>query len=394
MRTIGVVTTSRADYAAYRPVMRAIQGDPELRLLLYVSGTHLSPQHGLTIREIEADGFEISQQIDVPLISDSPTGISESMGQALASFARALAQTRPDILLIEGDRFEMLAFALAAVPFNIPMAHMGGGDVTIGAIDDALRHALTKLSHLHFPSTEEYARRIMQMGEDPWRITVSGEPSLDAFASMKLFGREELKAAHSLSLPESFLIVTYHPVTLQPSEGEWQIEQLLEALTMVNHPAIFTMPNADAGNQQIRKRIRQFAAANSSKVCLVENLGVAAYASLMALADAMVGNSSSGIIEAASFKLPVVNVGIRQAGRVRAKNVIDVGNSKEEIVAGIVRAVAPDFRTSLNDLKNPYATGCAIDRIVRILKEVKIDARLLQKRFSDLPVAGRNAVGR
>ena len=234
MRTIGVVTTSRADYGAYRPVMRAIQNDPELRLLLFVSGTHLSAEHGLTIREIEADGFEISETSRHSARfryagSESPSRWDRRWSVSREAFARK----RPDILLIEGDRFEMFSAALASVPFNIPIAHMGGGDVTIGAIDDALRHALTKLSHLHFPSTEEYARRIIQMGEDPWRVTVSGEPSLDALSSMKLLSRKELQAAHSLSLPESFLLVTYHPVTLAARRAEWQVEQLLEAITMV-----------------------------------------------------------------------------------------------------------------------------------------------------------------
>ena len=232
MRTIGVVTTSRADYGAYRPLMLAIQNDPELRLLLFVSGTHLSAGHGFTLREIEADGFEVSERVDVLLDSDTPEGIAKSMGQALVGFGEAFVRRRPDILLIEGDRFEMFSAALASAPFNIPIAHMGGGDVTEGAIDDALRHALTKLSHLHFASTEEYARRIIQMGEDPWRVTISGEPSLDAFSSMQLLSREELEATHRLSLPGSFLLVTYHPVTLQQGEAEWQIEQLLEALRL------------------------------------------------------------------------------------------------------------------------------------------------------------------
>jgi UDP-hydrolysing UDP-N-acetyl-D-glucosamine 2-epimerase len=365
-------------------VLRAIQTDPALRLFLYVSGIHLCQKYGLTVREIEADGFEINERVEVPLSSDTPEAIAKSMGCGLAGFAEVFSRRRPDILVVLGDRFEMFAAALASVPFNIPIAHMGGGDVTTGAIDDALRHGLTKLSHLHFASTEEYAHRIIQMGEEPWRVYVSGEPNVDAFQSMRLLTREELEARHPLRLRDFFLLVTYHPVTLQYEEATWQIRQLLSALQNCNMPIIFTMPNADTANKRIREGIQEFVAANAS-ACAVENLGVESFVSVMALAAAVVGNSSSGILEAASFKLPVVNIGIRQAGRVRSKNVIDVGNTSEEILAGIKQALHPGFRASLSDLLNPYATGFAVPRILHTLKQTTIDADLLQKRFYDLP---------
>src|ERR1019366_6977944 len=247
----------------------------------------------------------------------------------------------------------MSAAALAAVPFNIPIAHMGGGDVTVGAIDDALRHSLTKLCHLHFASTEEYARRIIQMGEEPWGVCVSGEPNLDSLAAMRLLTREELETKNQFRLSEPFLLVTYHPVTLQYRESGWQIDQLLSALQECGMPVIFTMPNADTANQPIRKRINQFVGTHPS-AWSVESLGLESYLSMMALAAAIVGNSSSGILEAASFNLPAVNIGIRQTGRVRARNVIDVGNGSDEILGGIKRATDRKFRDSLPGLTNPY----------------------------------------
>jgi UDP-hydrolysing UDP-N-acetyl-D-glucosamine 2-epimerase len=382
VRTIGVVTTSRADYGACRPVLQAIQGDPDLQLLLFVSGMHLSAAFGLTVGAIEADGFNIAERVEVLLSSDNPEAIAKSMGLGLIGFAQAFSRRRPDILVVAGDRFEMFAAALAAVPFNIPIAHMGGGDVTLGAIDDALRHCLTKLCHLHFAGTEEYAQRIVQMGEEPWRVCVSGEPNLDSLATMRLLTREELEAKHPFRLAEPFLLVTYHPVTLQYRESACQIDQLLSALKECGMPVVFTMPNADTANQPIRERINRFIETHPS-AWSVESFGLESYLSMMAVAAAIVGNSSSGILEAASFNLPAVNVGIRQAGRVRARNVIDVGNGSDEILDGIKRATDRKFRDSLRGLANPYATGCAASRILDKLKSVEINERLLQKRFYD-----------
>jgi UDP-hydrolysing UDP-N-acetyl-D-glucosamine 2-epimerase len=383
VRTIGVITTSRADYGACRPVLQAINSDADLRLCLFVSGMHLSPGYGFTVSAIEADGFEIADRVEVLLSSDTPEAIGKSMGLGLIGFAQVFNRRRVDILVIVGDRFEMFAAALAAVPFNIPIAHLGGGDVTVGAMDDALRHSLTKLSHLHFASTEEYAQRIVQMGEEPWRVCVSGEPNLDNLATMRLLTREELEAKYSVRLSDPFLLVTYHPVTLQYRESGWQIDQLLTALHDSGIPVVVTMPNADTCNQPIRERIKRFAETHPS-AWSVESLGLESYLSMMALSAAIVGNSSSGILEAASFNLPAVNIGIRQTGRVRARNVIDVGNSSEEILGGIKRATERKFRDSLRGLTNPYATGCAVPRIMEKLKTVEIDERLLQKHFHDL----------
>lgn len=380
MRTIGVVTVARSDYGIYLPVLRRIQADPDLRLHLIVAGTHLSPDFGLTVREIERDGFPIGDRVEMLLASDTPEGIAKSTGLGVIGFAQSYARYRPDILLVLGDRFEMHAAVVAALPFKIPVAHIHGGELTLGAIDDALRHSITKMSHLHFVATEDYARRVVQMGEEPWRVVVSGSPSLDTLLSTHLLSRKELERRYKLDLAQPFLLVTYHPVTLEFEQLEMQVSELLAALEEVDMGVVFTYPNADTRSRTVIQMIREFAATHP-RAQVVVNLGTPGYTSVMQFAAAMVGNSSSGIIEAASFKLPVVNVGTRQQGRTRAKNVIDVGYGRAEIVAGIRKALSPEFHASLADLVNPYGDGHAAERIVQRLKEVELDDRLLIKRF-------------
>lgn len=382
MRTIGVVTVARSDYGIYLPVLRRIQADPDLHLHLIVAGMHLSPDFGLTVREIERDGFPIGDRVEMLLSSDTPEGIAKSMGLGTIGFAQSYARHRPDVLVVLGDRFEMHAAAVAALPFKIPVAHIHGGELTQGAMDDALRHSITKMSHLHFVATEDYARRVIQMGEEPWRVVVSGSPSLDTLLSTRLLGRKELERRYKLDLAQPFLLVTYHPVTLEVEQLETQMSELLAALDEVGVATVFTYPNADTRSRLVIQMIREYAASRPQAQVVI-NLGTPGYISAMQIAAAMVGNSSSGIIEAASFKLPVVNIGTRQQGRTRAKNVIDVGYSRAEIVAGIRKALSPEFRASLADLKNPYGDGHAAERIVQRLKEVELDDRLLLKRFHE-----------
>lgn len=384
MRRIGVVTTSRADYGVYLPLLRALQADPEVDLGLYVSGTHLSPEFGLTVRAIEADGFKILERIEVVLSADTPQSIATSMGLGLMGFARAFNAAKPDILVVLGDRYEMLAAALAALPFKIPVAHIGGGESTEGAIDEALRHSMTKLSHLHFTSTREYAERVMQLGESPEQVTVSGEPHLDNMPERSRVTAHDLREKFGVDVTRPFLLVTFHPVTLEYEDAERQIDELLAALEMSGLHVVFTMPNADTAGRVIGEKIRAWT--KSHDAVAVENFGAEAYQFAMARAAAMVGNSSSGIIEAPSFKTPVVNLGNRQKGRVRARNVIDVGDERGEILAGIRKAVAPEFRGSLNELTNPYASpdGSAATTIVNKLKSVKLDGDLVRKTFHDL----------
>jgi UDP-N-acetylglucosamine 2-epimerase (non-hydrolysing)/GDP/UDP-N,N'-diacetylbacillosamine 2-epimerase (hydrolysing) len=383
MRTIGVVTTSRADYGIYQPVLRSIVAEPNLCLKLFVTGMHLSPEFGLTVRTIEEDGFPIAERVESLLSSDSPAGISASMGLGTQGFAMAFARTRPDLLLVLGDRFEMHAAALAALPFKIPVAHLHGGEVTRGAIDESLRHSLTKLSHLHFVTTSEYRRRVIQLGEEPWRVTVSGAPSLDNLRDIRLLSRDEFRARFGIDPQPETLLVTYHPVTLEYERTGEQVENLLSALARTGRPLLFTQANADTHGREINARIHKFVAEHHlAKV--VDNLGTQGYFSAMALVAAMVGNSSSGIIEAASFGLPVVNIGTRQQGRTHGRNVVDTGYASAEILSGIHQVTDPAFRRSLEGMVNPYGEGRAAPLIVERLVAVELGDRLLRKIFFDL----------
>ncbi len=383
MRTIAAVTVGRSDYGIYLPILKRIQEDPELRLHLIVSGAHLSPEFGLTANAIAADGLPVGSRVEMLLSSDSPAGIATSIGLGVMGFSSAYSEHRPDIVLVLGDRFEMFAAAVAALPFAIPVAHIHGGELTEGAIDDALRHAMTKLSHLHFVSTQEYGRRVRQMGEEAWRVTVSGAPALDNLRSVPRLSADQLEMRLGFPMDPPPLIVTFHPVTLQQDQLEAQIGALLLAIGDAGRPVIFTQPNADTGGRRISERIDAFVGEHAFAK-RVDNLGVEGYFSLMRVAVAMIGNSSSGIIEAPSFELPVVNVGTRQAGRARAANVIDVPPERRAILEGIRRAVSSEFRQGLRGMVNPFGDGHAAESIVDRLKSVPLDPALTTKRFHDV----------
>ena len=385
MRSITAVTVGRSDYGIFLPVLRKIQSDPDLQLRLIVAGMHLSSEFGLSVKEIEADGFDIGERVEMTLSSDTPEALAKSMGLGTIGFAQAYARLRPDILLVVGDRFEMHSAALAALPFKIPVAHIHGGELTEGAIDDALRHSITKLSHLHFVATEAYRRRVVQMGEEPWRVIVSGAPGLDNLRSVEFLDRKSLETDLGLSLENGSLLVTYHPVTLEYEDTEWQVDQLLGALKECGLPIVFTKPNADTHGSIITRMLQDFVE-HYPEARLVDNLGTQRYFSLMAQVSAMVGNSSSGIIEAPSLGLPAVNIGSRQNGRIRGGNVIDVGYRRDEIVAGIRKAISPEFRAGIPGTTNPYGEGDAADVIVEHIKEVSLDHRLVNKQFVDAPL--------
>jgi UDP-hydrolysing UDP-N-acetyl-D-glucosamine 2-epimerase len=384
MRTIAVVTTSRADYGIYIPILKKIVADSELKLHLIVSGMHLSPDFGMTINEIENDGFAVAERLVSLLSSDSPEGIAKSMGISVIGFSQAFARSDIDILVVLGDRFEMHAAALAALPFKIPVVHIHGGEVTQGAIDDALRHSMTKLSHLHFVATNTYANRIIQMGEEPWRVVVSGAPSLDNLVNDDLLDSEEIEKKYGIQVPlDQFLLITFHPVTLEYERTSWQVGELLTALSQLRLPCVFTMPNADTHGRIIRRMILEFAKTHKN-IQVVESLGTRGYFSLMRLASVMVGNSSSGMVEAASFELPVVNVGTRQFGRVHGSNVIHTGYSHQEIVEGVQKTIKPDFKDSIKGLINPYGRGNASSVIINSLKSIPINQKLIVKQFNDI----------
>ncbi|HWP77984.1 MAG TPA: UDP-N-acetylglucosamine 2-epimerase [Methylomirabilota bacterium] len=382
-RTIGVVTVARSDYSHLVPLLEALRDAPDVVLQLYVAGAHLSPRFGSTVKAIEADGWPITARVETTGASDAAVDVAAGTGAGVAGFARAFERGGPDLILLLGDRLEMLAAALAALPLTIPVAHLHGGEVTEGAIDEQARHAITKLAHLHFPAAEPYARRIRQMGEEPWRVHCVGAPGLDRFARGTALSREELARRLGLPLRRPTLLVTFHPVTLEPGEAGRHSAELAAALEMVDGDVIVTYPGADAAHDAVIRPLESLAATRPG-TRMVPALGEDGYGALLREADVMVGNSSSGLIEAPSFGLPVVNVGIRQHGRLRAANVIDVGHGREEIVAGIRRALAPEFRASLHGLVNPYGDGRASPRIARVLREVELGPRLIRKRFVDL----------
>ena len=380
-RRISVVTTSRADFGLYRPLLRRLHDDPQADLLLIAGGMHLSPDFGHTVDEIKAEGFSVAEAVDHLSPEDSAAGIADSMGRGISGYGAAFGRLRPDLVVVLGDRFEMHAAATAALPFNIPLAHIHGGELTQGVIDDAFRHAMTKMSHLHFPSTDIYAHRIRQMGEEDWRVLVSGALGLDNLDLIEPLSGPELAGKTGLAMDVAPLMVTCHPVSRDGVEQQAGV--LLQALDGVDIPVVLTAPNADEGGRYLTRRFTEYAAGRDTAV-FVGNLGTAGYFGLMKTAAAMVGNSSSGILEAASFELPVVNIGSRQDGRLRAANVIDVEDDTDAVKAAIERAVSDGFRESLKGLGNPYAgKGPAAEIIHQRLVSVPLDERLLTKRFVD-----------
>ena len=384
VKRIAVVTSSRADYGYLLPVIRELFQAPEFDLQLIVSGSHLSPAHGSTVRTIEEDGFPIAEKVDLHMESDDAAAIARSIGVGVTGFAKAYARLEPDLLILLGDRYEMFAAAGAMLPFATPIAHIAGGESSEGAIDEAIRHSLTKMSHLHFVQTSEYRDRVVQMGEEPWRVTVSGSPSLDNLRGFVPIPERELSERVGLSLDCPPLLVTFHPVTLEYSAMGDQIAEILAAIEASGLPAVFTAPNADTNGREIRAAIESFVARHSASASFVVNLGTRGYFSLMQKALLMLGNSSSGIIEAASFSLPVVNVGDRQRGRIHGENVIDVPCTRDAIAAALRTAGAPSFRDRIRGVKNPYGDGHAAEVIVDVLRRTPLDRSLLLKRFHRL----------
>ncbi|MEO5374473.1 MAG: UDP-N-acetylglucosamine 2-epimerase [Alphaproteobacteria bacterium] len=382
-RTIAVVTGARSDFGIYLPVLRAIRETPELDLRLMVCGMHLAPGFGDTVEDIRAAGFEPSDRIDTLLAADTPAGIAGSMGLGVLGFGQAFAARRPDLLLVLGDRYEMFAAAAAAVPFAIPLAHIHGGETTEGAFDEALRHALTKMSHLHFVATEPYRRRVVQLGEEPWRVHLVGAPGLDNLGQVPLLDDAALMARVGMALDPAPLLVTFHPVTLETEDTGDHATELMAALEALGRPVVFTYPNADTGGRRLIEAIDAYVARHADARA-VRSLGTQAYFSLMRRAAAMVGNSSSGVIEAASFGLPVVDIGNRQKGRVRGENVIHAEPERMAIQAAIETATGASFREAVAGMVNPYGDGRAAGRIIEVLRDVALDRGLVEKRFYDL----------
>jgi UDP-hydrolysing UDP-N-acetyl-D-glucosamine 2-epimerase len=383
-RTIGIVTVARSDYGSLLPLLAELRCAPDVSLQLYVGGAHLSERFGRTVRLIEADGWPVAARVESLEGDDDPPSIARGVGRAVVGFAEALARTRPDLLVVLGDRVEMLAAAVAALPMTVPVAHVHGGELTEGAIDEQARHAISKLAHLHFPAAEPFAARLRQMGEEPWRVHCCGAPGLDRFRTIRRLTRDELAARLGVPLARPTLLVTLHPTTLGAADAGAEATALVAAIERVEATVIATYPGADAAYGAIVQALEGLAARRAD-MRVVPSLGDEAYVSLLGEVDLMVGNSSSGIIEAPSFGLPAVNIGDRQHNRLRARNVIDVGVDSEAVVAAIRRGLAPQFRAALRGLPNPYGDGHAAGRIARVLRETELGRTLVRKRFVDGP---------
>lgn len=383
LRQIAVLTVGRSDFGRYLPVLRALRDRKEVDLRLLVGGAHYSEKFGQTWREIEEAGFTFENGMEMFLDADTPDAVGKSIGLGTLALSQAFSCKCPDLLVLLGDRYEMLCGANAAIGFNLPVVHIHGGAVTEGAIDELVRHALTKMSHLHLVSIGEYAKRIHQMGEEEWRIHVVGAPGLDDLPNQANTKLADISESLSLDLSNGFVLATFHPVTLETKYVKQQTDNLLNSIEKLSLPSIITYPNSDRGHQEIISAIEGYADTHSN--CrILANATSSFYASLMANASLMVGNSSSGIVEAATFRLPVVNIGTRQSGKLKPQNIIDCGYSTDSINDAINIALSPEFRDSLLRMVNPYGDGKSGSRIADILCTVPIDDTLLRKRFANL----------
>ncbi|MGC9224099.1 MAG: UDP-N-acetylglucosamine 2-epimerase [Terracidiphilus sp.] len=381
-RRIGVVTTSRADYSHLYWPLRELAARPRIELGVFALGPHLAPRFGSTVAEIERDGFPLRARIECLLSSDSDTGMAKTIGVAILGLADALTAWRPDLLLLIADRYEMLAPAATAVALRIPIAHIEGGEVSQGAIDDQVRNALTKLAHVHFTSTETARSRVIAMGEEPWRVHRAGAPSLDHLRRSTLLDRAALETRLGLQFTYPTIIAAWHPVTILRDTNA-EAGAFFAALEQAPGQLIFVYPNSDAGGLALIERAHALAARRAHTHVFV-NLDPIAYWSLLRQADALIGNSSSGIMEAASFALPAVNAGMRQQGRERARNIIDAPAEPAAIAAALERALDPAFRASLAGMVNPYGNGTAAETIARVLTTIPLEGLLIKQ---PVPVA-------
>lgn len=373
-----------------RWVMEEIQASAALELRVVVTGAHLSPEFGMTVSEIESDGFVIDQRVEMLLSADTPTAITKSIGLGMIGFADALAAIRPDILLVLGDRYEILAAVTAALVARIPVAHVHGGETTQGAIDEAIRHSITKMSQLHFVATQAYQNRVIQLGEEPSRVFCVGGLGIDGIRKTTLLTRTALEDCLGIRFLDRNLLVTLHPVTLETETAESQMDELLAALVNLQDTAIvFTMSNADTDGRALLEKVKVFCERHANAHWF-SSLGHVRYLSLLAQVDAVVGNSSSGLTEAPTFKIATINIGDRQLGRIRAQSVIDCSPTRESIADALATAYSPDFQAKLLAVANPYGDGGATSAIVETLASC-IGGISLKKAFYDLPVRNYSA---
>jgi len=385
MRKICVVTGARAEYGLLYWVIKGIREDAQLSLQLCVTGMHLSPEFGLTYKQIEKDGFSIDKKIESLLSSDTPVGVSKSVSLGVAGFADAFHDLKPDMILLLGDRFEIFAAATAAMIARIPIAHCHGGESTEGAVDEAIRHAITKMSHLHFTSTEKYRQRVIQLGEQPDKVFNVGALGVENINKLKLLERNSFEESIDFKLGKKNILVTFHPVTLENATAQSQFSALLSVLGELRDTHIlFTEPNADTDGRVIIELIDTFVAKNATISKSFVSLGQLRYLSAIQYVDAVVGNSSSGIIEVPSFQKATINIGDRQQGRIMADSVISCEPTYESIQGAFKRAYSEEFQNSLKSVNNPYGKVNSSEKIIQILKSVTPSA-LLKKKFYDLP---------
>lgn len=383
-RKICVVTGTRAEFGLLRVLLNEITDDDDLKLQLVATGMHLSPEFGLTYRDIEKEGFEIAKKVELLLSSDTPVGVSKSIGLGVISFSEVLAELDPDIVLLLGDRFEAFAAAAAAMIARKPIAHIHGGEATEGLIDEPIRHSITKMAQLHFTATETYKRRVIQLGEQPDSVYNTGTPGLDSIENLDLMDRKEFEEAIDFTLRDQNIIVTFHPVTLEKGTSGDYFEELLQAIDQLEDTGIiFTKPNADTDGRIIIQMIDQYVSQHPHKARAFTSLGQLRYLSALQFVDAVVGNSSSGLIEAPSFKTGTVNIGDRQQGRIKADSVITCEASYPAIKEALQTVLSTEFKEKLQTMTNPYGSGGASRKIKKVLKRVDLDG-IVKKNFFDI----------
>lgn len=383
MKKICVFTGTRANYGLLRPLMDKIKKSHSFQLQTLVSGSHLCSEFGSTYKAIEEDGYKISEKIDITLASDTPEAICKSIGLGYIGFGEAFSRLKPDLLIVLGDRFEDLCAATCAVISQIPIAHIHGGETTIGATDEAFRHSITKMSLLHFTSTEQYKKRVIQLGESPDRVYNVGAPGLDNIKNIRLMTKKELEKELNFTFNEKNLIITFHPVTLEPNSTKKQLKNLLKAVDELKKTnLIFTKSNTDTYGRIINKMIEDYTFKNENKAKIFDSLGQRRYLSTLQFVDAMVGNSSSGIIEAPSFKIGTINIGDRQTGRVRAQSIIDCKPDYSDIKKSLEKLYSFDFQKLLKKTKNPHGDGTATSKIYSVLKKFNFGTPLKKEFFN------------
>ncbi len=383
MKKICVITGSRAEYGLLQSLMLLIKQSKSLRLQILATGMHLSQEFGLTYKNIEEDGFVIDEKVEMLLSADTDVAVAKSTGLGMIGFADALRRLNPDLIIILGDRFEIFAAASAAYLIKLPIAHLHGGELTEGATDDALRHAITKMSYLHFTSTETYRKRVIQLGEDPARVYNFGAIGIDAIKDLNLFSKDELEASLGIKLRTKILLVTYHPVTMEHHTAALQMDELTMALQdFVDCTIIFTMPNADADGRIIMQKIDDFVSKNEFAFAF-KSLGQLRYLSVMNIASVVIGNSSSGIIEAPSLGVPTINIGDRQKGRISCTTVTDVGAEHNAIKVAIDHALQPEYKDWCTTQTNPYGDGGTSTKILETIESLNTITDLKKKFFDN-----------